>query len=183
MNEILKLFQLISIVIIGGCSGLISQPREDVPVEEPMLSDRAVQSDDTTVTPGAGELLQIDQLGPVESLSGNNINMGIPAVIALLESAEQERQSGKVDIAASTIERALRMEPKNALLWTRLAEIRLTQNNWQQAYVLANKSNSLAGDNRKLQIQNWQIIEKVKIRQGDRVAIEQARNKIRELSD
>ena len=127
MNEILKLFQLISIVIIGGCSGLISQPRDDVPVEEPILSDRAVQPDDTTITPAAAEVLQIDQIGSVESLSGNDINIGRPAVIALLESAEQERQSGKVDIAASTIERALRMEPKNALLWSRLAEIRLAQ--------------------------------------------------------
>lgn len=104
-----------------------------------------------------------------------------PAVVALLDTADREMQSGRQDYAIASIERALNLEPKNAMLWSRLAIIRLQQQDWQQAYVLANKSNSLAQGNRNLQIQNWQVIEKARAGQGDVAGIAEARRMLDSL--
>ena len=44
-----------------------------------------------------------------------------PAVIALLSDAESSSRAGKLDTAAATIERALRIEPRNSKLVFKLA--------------------------------------------------------------
>jgi tetratricopeptide (TPR) repeat protein len=59
---------------------------------------------------------------------------------------------------AQPLERALRIEPRNAGIWHDLAQIRLHQGQYQQAESLASKSNNLAGSNRALQARNWKLI-------------------------
>jgi len=104
-----------------------------------------------------------------------------PAVVALLDNAEKERMAGRLDHAAAAIERAVGLEPQNALLWSRLAAIRLAQGNWQQANVLAGRSNSLARNNRTLQLQNWRVIAQAKARMGDSTGASAARQMILRL--
>ena len=87
------------------------------------------------------------------------------AVVALLDTATQQSRAGKIDNAAATLERALRLEPRNAELWTRLAEIRLQQGQLDQAAGLAAKSNNLAGNNAELITRNLKIIEQVRAQQ------------------
>lgn len=89
------------------------------------------------------------------------------AVVALLGNAERQESSGQYDSAAAALERALRIEPRNAALWQRLAEIRLQQKQPDQAETLAAKSNSLAGRNSALQAGNWRIIARARQQQGD----------------
>lgn len=72
--------------------------------------------------------------------------------------AEQQRRQGNLDMAAATLERGLRLAPKDPLLWSQLAEVRLQQKNYQQARTLAAKSNSLAGSNRTITNKNNWII-------------------------
>ena len=67
-----------------------------------------------------------------------------PAVIALLDDADLSLSQGNAEGAVSSIERALRLEPKNPWLWHRLAVLRLQQGQWRQAIALAEKSNSLS---------------------------------------
>ncbi|MFW2366849.1 MAG: tetratricopeptide repeat protein [Desulforhopalus sp.] len=74
--------------------------------------------------------------------------------------AEEYRQQGNLDMAASTLERGLRLAPKDPLLWSQLAEIRLQQKNYQQARRLAEKSSSLAGSNSSIIYKNNWIIDK-----------------------
>jgi len=88
------------------------------------------------------------------------------AVIALLDTATQQTRAGKLDTAAATLERALRLEPRNPELWTRLAEIRLQQGDYEQAAGLAAKSNNLAGSNTGLISRNMGIIEQARSRKG-----------------
>jgi predicted Zn-dependent protease len=83
-----------------------------------------------------------------------------PAVIALLTEADGYAKAGRGEQAAASLERALRIEPKNALLWHRLAVIRLQQGQWEQAVTLARKSNTLSGSDHKLQSGNWEVIAK-----------------------
>lgn len=81
-----------------------------------------------------------------------------PAVAELLATARLDMEGGRHESAAATLERALRLEPKDALLWYRLALIRSTQGQWRQVLSLAQKSNSLAAGDLKLQLQNWRLI-------------------------
>lgn len=74
------------------------------------------------------------------------------------QAAEQTRQ-GRLDLAAATLERGLRAVPKDAGLWSQLAEVQLKQENYLQARSLAAKSNSLAGTNSKIAKKNHWIIE------------------------
>jgi Flp pilus assembly protein TadD len=80
------------------------------------------------------------------------------AVIALLEQAKAQAGAGEGEQAAATLERAIRIEPRNPWLWHRLAVLRLQQGYWEEAIELAIKSNSLAGRNPRLQGGNWKVI-------------------------
>jgi tetratricopeptide (TPR) repeat protein len=74
------------------------------------------------------------------------------------QAAEQTRQ-GRPDLAAATLERGLRAAPKDAMLWSQLAEAQLQQQHYLQARSLAAKSNSLAGSNSAIIKKNHWIIE------------------------
>lgn len=84
------------------------------------------------------------------------------------QAAEQTRQ-GRPDLASSTLERGLRAAPKDAMLWSQLAEVRLQQQLYQEARSLAAKSNSLAGTNTTIiQKNHWIIEESLKKAAGQR---------------
>ena len=65
------------------------------------------------------------------------------------------------------LERALRIEPRNPVLWHELARIRLEQGQYRQAENMAAKSNMLTGTNRYLKAKNWRIIGEARNRLGD----------------
>ena len=92
---------------------------------------------------------------------------GNPAVIALLDGAASYVGSGELDKAAGSLERALRIEPRNAGIWHDLGQIRLHQGQYQQAESIATKSNSLAGNDRGLKKRNWQLIAAARRAAGD----------------
>ena len=90
-----------------------------------------------------------------------------PAVLALLDRADQQYAARDLDAAAASLERALRIEPRNARLWHRLAAVRLDQGKLDQAIQMAAKSNSLAGYDRGLQARNWRLIASARQAKGD----------------
>ena len=100
-----------------------------------------------------------------------------PVILALMNEADSYAQQGDTARASSTIERALRIEPRNALLWQRLAKVRLQQQQWQQAIALARKSNALAAQNRQLQSENWGIIAQAYEKLGQPDKAREARNR------
>ena len=100
---------------------------------------------------------------------------GNPAVLALLGTAQSQQREGNFEQAAAALERALRLEPRNAMLWHHLAQVRLGQGQWRNAIDLAAKSNSLAGGEHDLQASNWLVIAQARQRQGDRDGAEAAR--------
>lgn len=89
---------------------------------------------------------------------------GGPAVMALTKRAEEDMRAGDLSGAAATLERALRIEPNNAGLWSRLAEVRLRQGDKAQAEQLALKSSGLAAGNAALKARNDQIIAQARAR-------------------
>lgn len=88
-------------------------------------------------------------------------------VLALVDTAQTELSVGRPDAAAAALERALRIEPRNPILWHELAKARLHQNRYAQAAALAAKSNALPAAGNALKAANWRIIGEVRARQGD----------------
>lgn len=90
------------------------------------------------------------------------------AVLALLAQANVAARDGDLAVAEARLERALRIEPRNPVLWYYLAKLRLHQGRLKQAAGLAAKSNSLdRSGNRQLQADNWRIIAHARYRDGD----------------
>ena len=84
------------------------------------------------------------------------------AVAGLMESARADASSGKLVQAAATLERALRIEPRNPRLWHELARVRLRQGDAEQAANLAARSNSFAGSDAALRSANQNIIDQAR---------------------
>lgn len=87
-----------------------------------------------------------------------------PAVLALLNEATRQENGGDLEVAAAKLERALRIEPRNALLWHHLATVRLRQGQMQLAMSLAQKSNSFAARDSELMERNQHIIDQARPR-------------------
>lgn len=84
-----------------------------------------------------------------------------------MQEADAEAASGNLDNAASNLERAIRLQPRNAELWQRLAEVRLKQHQPGLAEDLAKKSNVLARSDVALTKKNWAIIAEARRKKGD----------------
>jgi len=104
------------------------------------------------------------------------------AVVALLERADSHRQAGDIDAEAATIERALRIDPRNAALWHRLAAARLAQGLPQQAEQLALKSNALSAGDTRLQGANWRLVARARWSLNDNAGARAAEQKARSLA-
>ena len=105
-----------------------------------------------------------------------------PAVLALLDTAERQANAGDLESAAASLERAIRIDPRNAVLWYHLATVRLSQGDAQAAEQLATKSTSLAPGNSVQQARNWQLIARARAAQNDVKGAAAAEQRARELS-
>lgn len=76
------------------------------------------------------------------------------AVTALLDAMDQALGAGRPEEALALLERALRIEPRNAALWHYLGIANLESGHYAQAEAMAAKSQSLAGSNRTLRTRN-----------------------------
>lgn len=98
-------------------------------------------------------------------------------VIALLAEADTSYKQGNLDESVATIERALRIEPRNPLLLYKLAKLRLQQGLPDLAENLAKKSDLLAEGNANLKKKNWLLIAEAREQKGDRAGAATARKK------
>ena len=80
------------------------------------------------------------------------------AVAGLMETARADVSAGRLSNAAASLERALRIEPRNPRLWQELARVRLQQGQYAQAESLAARSNAWAGGDSALRAENARII-------------------------
>jgi len=100
------------------------------------------------------------------------------AIAGLMDSARTEAAAGNLAGAAASLERALRIEPRNPRLWHELARVRLKQGQFAQAESVAARSSSWAGEDRALRAENWRLIAETRRARGDiegaQAALEQA---------
>ena len=81
-----------------------------------------------------------------------------PASKALVSQAQAQRRKGDLPGATVSLDRALRIEPNNPLLWIEMGRLRMDQQNYPQAENMGRKALAMSvGDNRS-QSMAWQLI-------------------------
>ena len=78
---------------------------------------------------------------------------------ALVEQGRAELAAGNTTRAAASIERALRIEPRNSRWWVELGNVRLAEGDRQQALALGQRALRLAGNDRSAQAAANRLIE------------------------
>lgn len=154
-------------LFLSGCAEQVKKTNILVPIEE-------------RNSPVTNNELLVKKTEDVKSKARPVLNAQKESVvIALLDEADLLANEGQSEQAAATLERALRIEPRNALLWHRLAVIRLQQQKWQQTIAMARKSNALARGDNLLQSKNWGLMAVAYEKLGDKQKANEARNKQR----
>ncbi len=133
-NILIKSLFICCLMVIASCSTTqsVSTPDQE-PASESVKPPVGTETHDPTPTAGVSAL-------------------------KLLETARQQAAAGQGDLAAATLERAIKIEPDNPWLWHRLAVLRMQQKKWSQAVELANRSIALAKGNQRLIGGNWLVI-------------------------
>ena len=90
------------------------------------------------------------------------------AIAGLMESARSDAAAGRYPNANASLERALRIEPRNPRLYHQLARVRIQQGQYVQAEQFAVRSNSYAADDLGLRTENWRLIAQAREARGDR---------------
>jgi len=104
-----------------------------------------------------------------------------PAALALAAQSEQAVAAGDLRLAGLHLERALRIAPRDAGLWNRLAQVRLQQGEYEQAERMAERSLQLGSADRGLALANWRIIAAAREGIGDAEGARRALDEVRRL--
>jgi len=100
-------------------------------------------------------------------------------VLALLTTAKQQQTGGDFNGAASSLERAQRIAPREPQVLYRLAEVRLAQGNPGQAEQLAQRGLSYSNGQPALQAGLWELIARARAQQGNTAGAEEAQRRAR----
>ncbi len=122
-------------------------------IDKPNLSTESPQSAPPIIRKYPADLPPILQKKPALN----------PAIIALLNEADIQSRSGDLNSAAVLLERALRIQPRNAELTFKLAELRLKQSQPKLAQDLLNKAIFLAGNDQALKQRCQLLLQQINL--------------------
>ncbi|MBI2778652.1 MAG: hypothetical protein HYX62_02520 [Gammaproteobacteria bacterium] len=142
-------------LLLAGCASQMSKDKPAAASKEPSPVSR-----EQKVTPKENAAPPPVASSPAAAPAPEVSQVTSPAVADMLKKAERLVKAKKLGSAVATLERALRLEPKNPVIWHRLASVRQQQGRLAQAADLAAKSNALLGENNPLRAQNDSIIAK-----------------------
>ena len=138
-------------LLAAGCA------TSPAPSPEPAADQPAEASTETSQPPRTGT----ENTSPTPRPSADQ------ATLALLNQSERAAASGDIDEALSYAERAVRIDPRRADLWTGLARLELTNENPNTAIRYAQKALSLAGARADWQRDAWLVIADAKDALGE----------------
>jgi predicted Zn-dependent protease len=143
---------------------------------EPLQKQAPIQAEETATS---RDTLPVTEPQHFESKSRPTVLT--PAVRTLMADAEKNTKAGDLDSASSTLERALRISPRNAVVTYQLAVLRLKQSQPRLAEDLGKKAALLAGDDRELKKRCWLLIAEAREAQGNAQGANEARLKAESL--
>ena len=152
----------------GGSSAVQSYPLDSQPVFSTDVGGAAAGTagSSTGSSTGGSSVLQ-----PDEQLSG--------PVLALLTTARQQEGSGDLNGANASLERAMRIAPREPQVLYRLAQVRVRQGDAAQAEQLAQRGLTYASGRPALQAGLWELVAQARDAQGNSAGAEQARQRAR----
>ena len=177
-----RLIGLLALVMIGmqltGCA-LVREPEENPGAPQPVSAapgsstnpgTSANPATPTAATPGPPP----PTVAPPPAAT-RQFRLGAAAT-ALVGQAHRQAAGGDQQAAISTLERALRIEPDNPLLWIELGEIHEAAGRFDQAAGLGHKALQLATGDPRAQAASWHLIaESLKARNRNGEAAEAQR--------
>lgn len=180
MKNTLSLYSLAAaLLLLAGCTTTVTPPPAG-PVTPPPGEVQPGQVQPGVVQPAQPAVVAPPPvIAPVQRADMSHI----PAVVALLDRAQGETTAGHTDAAGASLERALRIQPRNPWVWQQLAQVRLQQGRYDLAISLARKSNSFSGANHMLQAVNWKLISKARVAKGDSAGADEAMKKANGLAE
>ena len=162
-NSIGFLFILILTAGLSACTITPVQPFEPVVTETPPppQPEPAPQP-----IPAEPVILETQPLTPTEVVepsiplpSTSNRSYSLSAATkSLVAQATTQRKSGNFVQASATLERALRIEPKNPLLWIEYGQLRMDEKNYTQAESMGRKALASAIGDLRTQSKAWLLI-------------------------
>jgi hypothetical protein len=182
MRRPMRLHVATLIIVLTGCS---AQPFKTEPVP--------------TTTSGQGPTLPAPPTAPAPGPSAPVVEAPPPAPIpkerpkaapatlspaskSLVSQAQAQRKKGDLPGATASLERALRIEPNNPLLWIEMGRLRMDQQNFAQAESLGRKALSMAVGDARTQSAAWLLIADSFRARGKNPQAQQATAKANELS-
>jgi tetratricopeptide (TPR) repeat protein len=102
-----------------------------------------------------------------------------PASRALVAQAEAQRKKGDLPGASVSLDRALRIEPNNPLLWIETGRLRMDQRNYPQAENMARKALAMSVGDDATQSAAWELIGQSLKARGRNAEAEEALDKAR----
>jgi tetratricopeptide (TPR) repeat protein len=146
----------------AACGSLIGPPYQAPPA--PQTVGPGANAAQPNAAPSAGPQPQQSQPAPQPpepapppAPSPRQYRLGAAAT-ALVEQARKDAASGDPQLAQGTLERALRIEPENPLLWTLLGEAHESAGQYALAGSMGHKALQLATGDPRAQAQAWRLI-------------------------
>lgn len=137
----------LAVLLLSGCHALAPAPspqKTTVPLHKPPATTPAPPAQSNLKAPNETPVTTIPSppLPPVmvpqppRRMQDGGQSRALQGVLA---SADSDQQAGRLDLAAEDLERAVRMAPQSALVYRRLAEVRLAQKRYASAEQMARK--------------------------------------------
>jgi uncharacterized protein HemY len=132
-------------LLIAGCA------TRRVPPELPTSSPSAQPAPQPSPQPSPNQAAPPQQ----PAVRENRLS---PATGSLVTQARAQVARGELPAASSTLDRALRIEPNNPLLWIELGQLRLVESDAHQAEICGRKALALASGDRRAQAQAGRLL-------------------------
>jgi hypothetical protein len=182
---------LLGLLAASGCAvPPFGKTRDDAGTKPPATTTRAPGSGPVLTTPtealpppGSGEpaIEATPPTLPRERPRVPPATLG-PASRALVSQAQAQRKRGDVPGATVSLERALRIEPNNPLLWIEMGRLRMDQRNFPQAESMARKALTMAIGDDQSQSAAWLLISDSLRARGKNQQAQEALERSRELA-
>lgn len=183
----LRLIPLALLLTLAGCSlspfksgspapsaGTVTRPTGSAPVLTTPTDVQQPAPEQVIEAPAPAQLPRERPRTPPATLS--------PASRALVSQAEAQRKKGDLPGATVSLERALRIEPRNPLLWIEMGRLRMDQRNFVQAENMGRKAMAMAVGDDASQSAAWQLIGDSYKARGQNPQAEAAYERSRQLS-
>lgn len=145
-----KIGVCVLVVFVAACA------TSQAPVEEARAQQGNYNSEGVFEN---GPAVNDEEIGSADMKDSSAIDRSAPPVIGkLLHQSELAAEQEDWVKAESYLQRALRISPKNAFLWHKMAKAKLKQGKNNQAAQFASKSNAISTDVRLQKVNNEIIL-------------------------